>query len=189
MRKFSLLSLSLLYIFACLGCGNVMSPNSYQLPSGMYEDSGDLEYTKDVETKYRCPTLSNVVPQSTGTSTNLNSNTTGRTNFYTVCKSATTGNQSDILVHGSTAYSRSICVFPLRSSTSGLPTAMTRSNGQPIVVCGPITKDGVLLSFPSNLSFNTVAIVEGNDENSMSYCLRTQFMSDDCPNYSMGTFR
>lgn len=105
---------------------------------------------------------------------------------YTVCRSR--NNQTDIQVHGQTAGSKSICVFPAQEINSthiyAKPDLVT---GGLVHHCAEITENGVIASFP-NVNFNAAFIVEGEDFQQMQACLVVGNYWG-CPNYSYGKFR
>jgi hypothetical protein len=132
---------------------------------------------------YTCPNSPNVLPSNTD---NLGSNA-GK---YTVC----TDSQStaNIMLHGNTNGSSTICVFPLQyiDSTHTYFKPDT-STGLPLSTCSSVTSatssNGVTMGF-AGMSFNAVIIVDDTDQAAMQLCLANA-SPGGCPNYSYGKFR
>jgi hypothetical protein len=188
MKRLTYATLILSQCILLIGCGVVFptGPMNYA-PSNSTNFAVTTSGTSSSNSmtnssNYSCPGLSNVIPQ-------LNVSTDGTGN-YIVCPSKTTGDDTDILVHGKTSNSQSICVFPMQQGQSSMPSPILDSTGAPVYVCALATSGGAFLSFAQSQvpnGFNAVAIVEGGYQYSMSQCILNGLFY--CPNYSYGKFR
>ena len=170
------------------GCSNVIGPRYDRAPEDSYmirssASSSGLEFGSNdpySDENYNCPTSPNVVPDY-----DYLFDGSGQ---YRVCKKK--DSDSDILIHGRTSLSNSICIFP--AHFVDVTTVYTRPDPMapalPWFKCFQIAEAGIFASFP-NTSFNAVFIVERGAEYQMRDCLKNGGNYYTCPSYSFGKFR
>jgi hypothetical protein len=149
------------------------APSSSYAPGAM----GTNSYT-DPNAGYNCPGSPNVTPDS---DTNLDG-----TDYFTVCTSKTA--DDNLLVHGSTEHSGTICVIPVMGSDDqNMQPVADPSSHQLLMQCVSASSSGASVSF-SSAQFNGVLIVESQDANGMISCMYSGDYNT-CPNYSFGMIR
>jgi hypothetical protein len=105
---------------------------------------------------------------------------------FTVCPKNTS--IYDILVHGKTHSSDTICVYPTQVIDSQhVYVKPDVTTGLPLSVCIKIADTGVYANF-DQINFNAAFIVEQPDDAAMRTCLY-QGNYTNCPRYSFGKFR
>jgi len=125
--------------------------------------------------QYTCPSSPNVVPSGSNVNPTNAAGTAAFDNF-TVCKDTATPSQ--ILIHGSTESSNTLCVYPVLNQT------LLYSGSSLMVQCQPITSSGVVINFGT--TFDSVIIVESQNESAMTSCLVNGYLAS-CPQYSIGS--
>lgn len=169
------------------GCGNVFGPgaNSISVKGIGNNDTSTGVDPWGNDNNYSCSDNYNITPN--------NSSYSDRTGYYSVCTALGVANYWNILVHGKTSTSDTICVFPAQEGTDGdFAWIRDPARNEPTSLCAPATASGAYFSFPTlsraKIGFNSVMIVEAPDLESMKRCL-VQHFNTQCPNFSSGRFR
>lgn len=170
-----------------VGCGNPLNNQP------IYGPASSLDYYSPMtapsttpNSSYKCSGSSTIQPQVNNLAT-----TAGN---YMICPSINSGNYSDILVHGTTINSNTICVFPAQLNSGGqVSWIRSTTDNSPIYQCIQTTTDGAYFSFPTTTGlssgFNAAFIVEAPYQNAMKVCLQSNYAASACPAYSFGSFR
>ncbi|HAR43178.1 MAG TPA: hypothetical protein DCS07_11220 [Bdellovibrionales bacterium] len=161
------------------GCGNMSKPGKIIAPASTFSPGGipgDLSAASSDE--YVCPATPNVLADY-----DFEFNGSGT---YTVCQSQ---NLENIEIHGKTAQSNTICVFPIQYvNEQNIYWKPELATGRPLSSCITVNSTaGVYATFPG-ITFNAVFIVENTDRWQMEQCLITGTYAT-CPHYSYGKFR
>jgi hypothetical protein len=167
------------------GCGN-LDASRYRAPSDSY---GSVQASLDplgtassgLDKNFLCPSTANVVPD-------YDRDFDG-SGFYRVCPS--TISPYDVLIHGRTHASDTICVIPAEYiDATHVYLKPLVQGGQPQVSCLNAAQSagaGVLATFPAT-RYNAVFIVESQYKDAMMACLPGgNYLF--CPPYSFGKFR
>lgn len=176
-------------ILALSACGNVGSYDRTKIStnystqssaSGGTTGNGYQNYLSE-DPNYSCPLQSNVNPSYDPSVTALYDHFTACTNKY---------NQTDIVVHGETSRSTTICAFPVQYvNDQQIVWIKDSTTNKPIVKCqSPESgKDGIYIRMTTS-QYNALIIVESPDESAMSNCLSTGNRYA-CPLFSFGKIR
>lgn len=184
-RKSKIILLGLVLSGATSSCGNSgpeasvekVNPASYNGNTTSNSVTAAAS-SSSIPGQYECPTSNNVIP-------NYDVHFNG-TDYFMVCPSVKA--KSDILIHGTTYSSNTICVFPIQyNSYNNIYPFTDTTTGLPAVQCVQAATSGAFVSFPG-LSYNAVMIVEQPSEAQLSSCLSADNFYA-CPFYSFGQFR
>ena len=181
-------AISLTLLCVGTGCGNLLpsgvihSPG-YTVQSLSSKSSSSVDSFGN-DSNYECDGLRTVVPQR-GTSTD-------GSGYYSVCPSVDATQDWNILLHGKTVQSGTVCVFPSQTSFSGgISWIKDPNTGRPAFLCAPTTASGAYYNFPSlakaKIGFNSVIVIEAPEAPQMLRCIEQNFSY--CPDYSFGKFR
>lgn len=186
---------------ALSGCGNVIGTNVVTAPpSSSYIRSAASTEDPDENggfnsLNFKCQNNYSIRPQ-----TMLHIDGTGS---YEVCRSTQAGNTRDIAVHGRTANSKMICLYPAYETSPGNIITILSFTGRPVSQCYSATTDSqgiksFYFSFAApgalgaQTAFSAVYIVESHQKALMDSCILTNFSGDNCSsrflNYSYGSF-
>jgi hypothetical protein len=135
-------------------------PSRHEWEGGEFSGSYEALSTGSTDADYECPSTPNVVPDY-----DWMRNGTGR---FKVCSHTT--DSSKLLVHGATAYSATICIFPVNYVSDSEVFLYEGSGGGILSACAAAGEGGVTAEFPG-IVFNAVFIVESPWKGQLETCL------------------
>jgi hypothetical protein len=174
--QFLLLALALTISLSSCGMG-YRPPYKLRLQSMELVGAGPLD-TDNRDPNYYCGSKANVEPDWEWSLDGAG--------YYTICPSKTV--YSNILVHGQTSLTNTICIFPAEYiDDRNIFTKPDLQTGGPMHKCVTATDRGVYTAF-AGVRYNAAFIVESPHVEQMYACL-VQRDSVTCPRYSFGIFR
>ncbi|MCM2278276.1 MAG: hypothetical protein NDJ89_09390 [Oligoflexia bacterium] len=160
---------------SCARFGKAYVPRASE---SSYSRSPALAFESESASEYACPSVSNVNPDY--------DRMLDGSGYFTVCPS--NQDSSKLLIHGQTAESERICIFPAQYIDSRhIYWKPELAGGLPWTECALPTEQGAFAQFPG-VNYNAVFIVEERFRDQMQLCLSNGDYYG-CPAYSFGRFR
>ena len=183
LKCFWLPMLVLLITPGCLSNSGSSKDSSSSVSTKSKSSSNDSSSTSSTEDSegYNCPSEANVTP-------NYDWHHDG-TGEFTVCQHK--DDSSNILIHGKTNVSTTICVFPTKSDDESTSIYLSSDQQSVRYQCASAKENGVYIALEDFSSYNGVFVVESPYASQMEHCL---FMNNGylCPSaepsyYSYGS--